>query len=136
MIQLNYQQGWDKIEDLNIYCNEALLLIEKSKKILSNSIYLSGGFIINIFKSVVLKKLSYNLNDLNNAIKNINICIREIDQCNELKYFYYNSSDVVIYEQGQINSIVYNDLSKLERYLNSLEEDINKILLFIEKNKA
>lgn len=113
------------MNDLKSYCNQALLSIEKSKKYLSYGIHLNGNLMINIVKSFILKKIRSNINDLNELIKNINIYIPD----KKIKYFSSKSSDVVIYEDAQINSIVYSDLSRLEYYLNSLEKEIKELSL-------
>lgn len=107
--------------------------IKKCRRYIGLGQYMNGGLILNIIKTLLLKKGIKNLDNINYYISKINNELNMIDPGSELKYFQNIGHGTVIYENSQMNAIVYKQLEKLYVYLNELESEVKIIK---EKNKS
>lgn len=115
------------MENLYDYCENILIDIKKSKGYIESGEYLNGNIVINIIKTCLLKKLNKNLESIDNYINKINNDPKLLNSEYKLKSFINNENVTVIYENNQMNTVVYKQLNELYKYLEDLEFKVNEI---------
>ena len=74
------------------------------------------------------KSGQFNLSTFNlQCFKKINDNPKVLDSEYELKSFINNGHATVIYENDQMNTVVYKQLNELYQYLENLESKVNEI---------
>lgn len=122
------------MEVLYDYCVDINKYIKKCRRYIGLGQYMNGGLILNIIKTLLLKKGFENLKNINYYISNINKELSIIEPNRELKYFQNMGHGTVIYENSQMNAIVYKQLEKLYIYLNEIEYEVKTIKENINHN--
>ena len=120
------------MENLYNDCEKILMDIEKSRGYIESGEYLNGSIVINIIKTSLLKKVNKKLESIDNYIKKINDNPKILDSEYELKSFINNGHATVIYEDNQMNTVVYKQLNELYQYLEDLESKVNEIKVNIK----
>lgn len=115
------------MENLYDYCENILIDIKKSRGYIESGEYLNGNIVINIIKTSLLKKVNKKLESIDNYIKKINEDPKVLDSGYELKSFINNGHATVVYENDQMNTVVYKQLNELYQYLEDLESKVNEI---------
>ena len=121
------------MENLYDYCENILIDIKKSRGYIESGEYLNGNIVINIIKTSLLKKVNKKLESIDNYIKKINDDPKVLDSGYELKSFINNGHATVVYENDQMNTVVYKQLNELYQYLEDLESKVNELKSNIKK---
>ena len=109
------------------YCENLIIDIKKCRGYIQSGEYLNGNIVINIIKTSLLKKVNKKLESIEHYIKKINNDPKVLESEYELKSFINNAHATVIYENAQMNTVVYKQLNELYQYLGNLESEVNEI---------
>lgn len=115
------------MKQLNNYCVDIDKYIVKSRRYIGFGAYMSGGLILNIVKTFVLKQGFKNFQIINDYISKINSELNKSGLSDEIKYFENIGHGTVIYENNQMNSVVYKQLEKLYKYMDELQSEIKTL---------
>lgn len=112
------------MDNIYDYCENLLIDIKECRRYIESGEYLNGNIVINIIKTSLLKKVNKKLESIDYCIKKINNDPKVLESEYELKSFINNAHATVIYENAQMNTVVYKQLNELYQYLESKVNEI------------
>ena len=112
---------------LHDYCEEIIVDIKKCRRYVGLGAYMSGGIITNIIKTQTLNQAKKRITTIDDYIVKINDELEVLETTYKLKDFQNSAHCTVIYDNAQMNAIVFKQLEKYYKYLDELEKEVKGI---------